>query len=80
MINFSNTDYKVSSSGNVLEIPVVYPRLAGKYRCDVKNSEGERLSESELVVQGKIISWLVIVIAVNSWVLVQLRQNFTKRL
>jgi len=56
MINFSNTDYKVSSSGNVLEIPVVYPRLAGKYRCDVKNSEGERSSESELVVQGKIIS------------------------
>ncbi|XP_066927264.1 contactin-5-like [Clytia hemisphaerica] len=47
-----NPDYQISLPENILTIPAAYPRLAGNYRCVVKNSQGTRQSEGKLVIKS----------------------------
>ena len=52
-ISRSNFDYIISPAGNKLTIRNAGERYAGKYKCDISNSQGKVSSEGSLNVRGK---------------------------
>ena len=66
-ISRNNFDYTISQAGNKLTIRNARERYAGKYKCDISNSQGRVSSEGSLSVRGKSFFILFFITSVHNF-------------